>query len=125
MDITPLIDESKKIIHGYGSGFFVINGEEIKGHIAISATEVFPHKIESFEQLSLENILEATQQLSEVDLLLIGVGNKHKMLPPQLTMALKKNNIQSESMTTAAACRTYNVLLSESRNVGAILFCSD
>ena len=55
-------------------------------------------------------------------LLLLGVGAAP--LSPLQTLAddLKQKGIALELMSTAAACRTWNVLISEGRNVAAALY---
>ncbi|MBM3351336.1 MAG: hypothetical protein FJY53_06075, partial [Betaproteobacteria bacterium] len=40
---------------------------------------------------------------------------------PNLYQPLIEQGITLECMTTAAACRTYNILMSEGRNVAAML----
>lgn len=53
---------------------------------------------------------------------LLGTGEKMRPLKPELFASLAKQNIGIEVMTTPAACRTYTILMSEGRNVAAILF---
>jgi uncharacterized protein len=43
------------------------------------------------------------------------------MVAPELREALRPAGIVIEAMDTAAACRTYNVLLTEERRVAAAL----
>ena len=55
------------------------------------------------------------------EVVLLGTGEKHQFLHPKIVQNLTKNGIPLECMTTAAACRTYNILMSEGRNVVAML----
>ncbi len=57
----------------------------------------------------------------EPEIVILGVGQK--MTLPRITINLmfQKFNIGLEMMDTAAACRTYNFLLTEGRNVAAAL----
>ncbi|MFA5490585.1 MAG: MTH938/NDUFAF3 family protein [Candidimonas sp.] len=55
------------------------------------------------------------------EILLIGMGLKHRMLPVQATQPLLRLGIGVESMTTEAASRTYNILMTEGRRVIAAL----
>ena len=55
------------------------------------------------------------------EVVLLGTGKKHWFLPPNIAQNLTANNIPLECMTTAAACRTYNILMSEGRKVAAAL----
>jgi uncharacterized protein len=61
------------------------------------------------------------ERSSEIEILLIGTGDKIDFLPIEVEAALRDKNISFEYMDTGAACRTYNVLLSEERSVAAFL----
>jgi uncharacterized protein len=52
---------------------------------------------------------------------LLGTGEKHQFLHPKTVQNLTAQNIPLECMTTVAACRTYNILMSEGRKVAAAL----
>jgi uncharacterized protein len=55
------------------------------------------------------------------NIVVIGTGEKHLMLHPSLLRPLIDARIGYEVMSTPAACRTYNVLLSEGRRVCAAI----
>ncbi|HJD45016.1 MAG TPA: Mth938-like domain-containing protein [Candidatus Paenalcaligenes intestinipullorum] len=55
------------------------------------------------------------------EVLLIGTGPQQHFLPPAELAELLKAGIGVEVMDTAAAARTYNILMSEGRKVVAIL----
>jgi uncharacterized protein len=55
------------------------------------------------------------------EILLIGTGLKHRLLPAAVTQPLLSLGIGVESMTTEAAARTYNILMTEGRRVVAAL----
>lgn len=55
------------------------------------------------------------------DVVLIGTGAAQEFLEPQQLMFFYSRNIGVEVMNTYAACRTFNVLVSELRNVAAVL----
>jgi uncharacterized protein len=57
----------------------------------------------------------------EPEVVLLGTGKTHQFLHPKIAQSLTKKNIPLECMTTAAACRTYNILMSEGRKVAAAL----
>ena len=56
-----------------------------------------------------------------VEILLLGSGPKMGLLPSKLRRELRDAGIVVDVMETGAACRTYNVLLSEDRRVAAAL----
>jgi len=55
------------------------------------------------------------------EILLLGTGSRLDFPSPALTAHLLQNGIGVEVMDTAAACRTFNILLSEQRRVAAAL----
>jgi uncharacterized protein len=55
------------------------------------------------------------------EIVLIGAGNRQSFLPPQLQAAFYQRGAGVEVMTVDAACRTFNVLVSEARDVVAAL----
>ncbi|MBU3735478.1 MAG: hypothetical protein FGM62_00730, partial [Methylobacterium sp.] len=55
------------------------------------------------------------------ELVLLGTGLRHCFAHPRLSRALSEAGIGLECMDTAAACRTYNILMSEGRHVAAAL----
>ena len=56
------------------------------------------------------------------DVLLLGTGRAQRMPPPALFAAFAARGIGLEAMDNRAACRTYNLLLSEFRNVAVALY---
>ncbi|CAM5195237.1 Xcc1710-like domain-containing protein OS=Castellaniella defragrans OX=75697 GN=HNR28_003160 PE=4 SV=1 [Castellaniella defragrans] len=55
------------------------------------------------------------------EVVLIGTGSRQVFLPPEVIAPLLKAGIGVETMTTPAAARTYNILMSEERHVLALL----
>ena len=72
-----------------------------------------------FDGLRLEDF-EAIAAL-QPELVLLGTGSRQRFPKPALLRPLMARRIGIETMNTAAACRTYNVLLSEDRAVVAAL----
>ncbi|MGB6007234.1 Mth938-like domain-containing protein [Castellaniella sp.] len=59
------------------------------------------------------------------EVLLIGTGTRQTFLAPETTRPLLQLGIGVETMTTQAAARTYNILMSEERRVLALLLPGD
>ncbi len=57
----------------------------------------------------------------EPELVIFGSGRRMRFAPPALLRPLLERRIGIECMDTAAACRTFNVLVSERRSVLAAL----
>lgn len=59
------------------------------------------------------------------EVLLIGTGSRQVFLAPDIIRPLLQLGIGVETMTTQAAARTYNILMSEERRVLALLLPGD
>ena len=55
------------------------------------------------------------------EVILLGTGNRLQFPHPRLTRPLQQAGIGLEAMDTVAACRTYNILMAEGRQVLAAL----
>lgn len=55
----------------------------------------------------------------EPELVLLGTGPIHRFLPPPISRPLVEARVGFEVMDTAAACRTFNILVAEGRRVVA------
>jgi uncharacterized protein len=91
-----------------------------KSSIILSAGEIIPDwPVSSVDQLTTGTLEPLLGLHPEV--VLIGTGSRQIFLAPELLMFFYSREIGIEVMTTDAACRTFNVLVSESRNVVAAL----
>ena len=109
------IDYSGSVpIDGYGPGFFRIGGEKVDGSVMVFPSGVKPWG--GFEDT--DTILAAAE---EIDVLFVGTGAEIAHLPGAFRSAMEAANIGVEPMASPAACRTYNVLLSEGRRVAVAL----
>jgi uncharacterized protein len=111
-------------ILGYGPGWIGLssNGvaEKIERSIVIgSRGEKFDWNCERFEDLSAEHFAQLAQ--TKPELVIFGSGTRLRFAPPALLRALMENRIGIETMDTLAACRTYNILAGEGRQVLAAL----
>ena len=77
-------------------------------------------KVSEFDQLDINDF--SAVFASKPDLLLIGTGFQQRFLPQKLFAQLSSEKIGMEFMNTPAACRTYNLLISEGRRVASALF---
>lgn len=121
MDVTPLIPKGKKIINGYGNGGFTITHEKFQGSQIILPNNRISWGITDPDYISVKSLTDIFKHADEIELLLIGSGNQIAFLEPDISKKCKENGIAVEIMSTGAACRTYNVLLSEDRKVAAAL----
>lgn len=120
-DITPDIPEGRQLIQGYGAGGFRIAGQRYEGSVIILPTRTLPWTVENFVDVLPENLGPIYEAADRIEVLLIGCGTR--MAPPSVLIreAMQPLGIVPEFMDTGAACRTFNVLLSEDRAVAAAL----
>ncbi|MFW5432022.1 MAG: Mth938-like domain-containing protein [Methylophilaceae bacterium] len=112
--------ENNNLITGYGDGYIEVNKQRYTHQIVVMAeTLVLDWSANDFESLSEAHFTDLITLNPEV--VLLGTGNAHRFVHPKLTVALSEKNIAIECMTTDAACRTYNILMSEGRKVAAAL----
>jgi uncharacterized protein len=107
-------------ISSHGKGWIEISG--VRHHESILLTSsgyCQTLAISDVNQLTAQEF-EAIGALS-IDIALIGTGLRQKPIPTELLVPLMTNGVGFEYMDTAAACRTFNVLSNEGRNVGALL----
>lgn len=121
MDITPQLPEGAKILKGYGDGGFVVNEDRIEGNIFIAPEYCELWQLGSAEEITPDDFSFLAKHKDNIDILLIGCGKDHKPLPEAIKRYVKSFDIVAEMMATGAACRTYNVLVSEGRKVAAVL----
>ena len=110
----------RKQIRAYAPGRISVNEAMLTGSCIVAPdTLVEDWPPQRFEDLSLEHFQVALTLKPEI--LLIGTGATQRFLPPELLAALSRSGVGVEVMDTAAACRTYNILLNEDRKVVAAL----
>ena len=73
------------------------------------------------EEITAAKLAPITATEPSVELLIIGLGPRFGPIAAELRIALRHHGISIEAMATDAACRTYNVLLTEDRRVAAAL----
>lgn len=75
-----------------------------------------PQRFEEVEVRHFETLIELRPEI-----VLFGSGATLRWPDQRLTVALQSRRIGIEVMDTAAACRTYNILMADERNVAAAL----
>lgn len=109
-----------QMVTGYGPGWIAIDKKEHKGNILLGASGFLrPWNCARFEDLTAGHFAELAQLNAE--LIIFGSGAKIRFVHPSWLQPLMQKRIGLETMDTHAACRTYNVLAAEGRNVIAAL----
>ena len=97
-------------VDGYGADFFRLGGVAHPAPILAVAGRVMPWG-------GYEDAATLSELAGRVDVLLVGTGGQIAHIPAALRKDLEEAGLGVEVMDSPAACRTYNVLLSESRRV--------
>jgi len=111
--------EGRKLFSGYGPGYVAVNGERYEHSLIVLPDRVLGWEVVGFDDLT-ESTLSQLAGLS-LEILILGTGAQLRFPHPLATRALREAGTALEVMDTHAACRTYNILLSEDRHVGAAL----
>jgi len=103
-------------ITGYGDGYVEINKVPY-GHAVLLSSDgsisEWPAKV--FDDLEPSHFAQMVTLNPE--LILIGTGSRQRFPKPELLKALIEAKIGFEIMDSQAACRTYNILVGEGRQV--------
>ena len=102
------------------SGAIKVGDELLNVSFALSGNEI----IRDWQASSVDQLCEADfeQLLAEnPEMILLGTGAKPEFPPRELVFSLARRGIGLEVMDTAAACRTFNILVGDGRKVAAVL----
>jgi uncharacterized protein len=114
MRLTEITYDEAMPIEGYGPGFFRIGGKVLRGPVLIS-----PWKAEGWG--GLEDTATVLTLADRIDVLFVGMGAEVAHVPKGFRAVIEDAGIGVEVMNSPAACRTYNVLLSEGRRIAVAL----
>lgn len=114
MRLNEITFTDARPVDGYGPGFFRIAGEVHEGPVAVLPAGVRPWG-------GMEDAGTLLAAADTLDVIFIGTGAEIAHIPGALRSALEAAGLGVETMNSPAACRTYNVLLSEGRRVGLAL----
>jgi len=125
MDITPPVAADRQLIQGYGKGGFRISGVRHEGSILVLPRQTIAWPLRDIETLTIDDLGPIRDAADAAGVLLLGCGDKGALIAPDLRAEVRSWGVVIEAMGTGAACRTYNVLLSEDRDVAAALIAID
>lgn len=112
--------QSSIFIRAYNTPILKTTQAEFQNSIVLfnnAALSLLPQKFEELHISHLESLAELKPEL-----ILFGTGQKQRFIHPSMCEVFYTNHIGLEVMTTDAACRTFNLLLTEDRAVMAALF---
>jgi uncharacterized protein len=121
IEIRPAHFPGRAPIDAYGNGGFRFADMSHRGSILCLPSGIHGWNVTDPAKITLEDLSKAVEQAGEIEFLLVGTGDGMRLLPKELRAALKEAGISVDAMSTGAAVRTYNIMLSESRAVAAAL----
>lgn len=108
-------------ISGYDQKSIGINGVPHEKSLVLAPNDLISNwEPDDFEALTAEH-LDVFYQLNP-EIILLGTGETQRFPRKDILRRFAKGQIGFEIMDTQAACRTFNILMAEGRNVVAGLF---
>ena len=115
------------LITAYSEAYIEVNKQRF-GHSLIVLPDLCLHdwQVQDYADLGPSQLAKLIElhRSHRVEVLLLGTGTQQHFLTGAPYLALAEKGIAIECMSTAAACRTYNILMSEGRQVLAALILS-
>ena len=103
-------------ITGYGDGYVEINRTPYSHAVLLSSDgEIQEWAVRSFDELRATDFSQMA--VLKPELIIIGTGKRQRFPKPELLKPLIEAKIGFEVMDSQAACRTYNILVGEGRQV--------
>ena len=113
-------EDGQNTITGHGPGYVDLSGQRITTPLVVAAqTLIAPWVVPSIDKLVFDDF--AAVIALQPSLVIFGSGATFRFPDTRILAAFSQARIGFDVMDTGAACRTYNVLLSEGRNVAAAL----
>lgn len=107
-------------ISGYGPGWLAVDQEKFEHSLVLGSDGLREDwQCRRFEDLTAAHFDRLASL--QVEVVIFGSGARNRFPPAAWLQALIARRIGLETMDTPAACRTYNILAGEGRNVVAAL----
>jgi uncharacterized protein len=120
MKLQPTPFEGLNTFTAYGEGYVSVNAVRHNGNLIVLPDRIIP----AWTQATFDALGNADFELLatlDAEIILLGTGKTLRFPRPELLRPLTAARKGLEAMDLAAACRTYNVLVSEGRKVAAAL----
>ena len=108
------------VITAYDAGYVQVNQTRHHASLIVLGDRI----VEGWRPRSLDDLGEADFETLAglgANIVLLGTGRTLRFPPQRLSRPLLERRIGLEVMDSSAACRTYNILVGEGRNVAAAL----
>jgi len=121
MEVQQPTFRSRLPIDAYGDMGFRIGGLRLEGSLLLLSESMEPWDVASMEELTVDSLNPVLADRGDLEFILLGCGPK--MVRPQTNVMehFHSAGLGIEFMDTGAACRLYNLLVSEGRSIAAAL----
>lgn len=120
MEFNLEVPQNEYFVRSVGTEGIRVHKDLYTGAFIISGEGIIPEwQVSGVEDINADSLQVIFDQQPEV--ILIGTGKKQIFLPAAIQAHFFRRNVGFEVMTTDAACRTFNILVTEGRNVVAAL----
>lgn len=120
MKLHPDKPSPQHVVTAYEAGRVAVNGRVLERSLLLLPGHLDEHwGPDAYAALTAEHLAQLTA--FPCDVLLLGTGRRQRFPAPALLRPLIESGRGYEIMDTAAACRTYNILVAEGRIVLAAL----
>lgn len=109
------------VIDAYGDGGFRFAEMSHRGSVISLASGMYAWEVDAPAGITLASLSRVLHEADALDVLLIGTGHDIAAIASDIRPAFRDKGVIIEAVSTGSAVRTYNVLLAESRAVGAAL----
>ena len=107
------------LVDAYGDGGFRFAGMAHSGSLLCLPDGIRAWPVTQGALLTDAALALVFAQADDLDFFIFGTGAEPRVVPEALRAYFRDRHISLDTMMTAAAVRTYNVMLMESRRVGA------
>jgi uncharacterized protein len=119
MKFTLETGSGQNLINAYREGQVTINQRVFTRSVIVTPDRVIEWMPRRFDELAAEHF-DAIAEL-QPEVVVLGTGARLRWPAPEHLRSLIAARIGIDPMDTGAACRTYNILMSEGRRVAAAL----
>lgn len=115
------LDTAALLIQSYADGKIKIRNTEYTNSLIVTPAEVISWPLNTLSALDTEKLLPIFRLDFRPEMVILGTGETLCFPSAQQTRSLIDAQIGLEIMDTAAACRTFNVLADDGREIVACL----
>lgn len=113
--------EGRQLINGYGADGFRISGVTYEKAVLVHPKRSIAFDIKTLDELVIEHLSSLVEGEEKTEIFLLGCGKSMQFVPEAISKGLALVGVAVDPMDSAAAARTYNMLMMEDRRVAALL----